>query len=402
MASAQDIAMPADVTDEAPLDRPRKAGIFLAVVAVAAAPMPGALLRWGGLPPQFGVFPPTVVGAPKPAFSWVVFLLAVAIALPMTAFLVAPQRFGFRGAPSAAGPRRSARLPWWFYAGAVINLASWALMWFGSLPLAAFAFIPQWWGFIVLIDGLTYARTATSLLSRAPKRLLAIGLESMVGWGLFEFINYYGAELWVYPINSIFPESFRRVWFLVSFSTVLPTVYVWSALLASFDGLARRYRGGSALVMRRKHHWICLAVGLGIMVLFGFFPFAIYPFLWVGPGLVFGSALELCGFWTPLRNLARGDASHLAVAALAALVNGFFWEMWNYGSKFFHPGAPTNPNYWFYDLPYVNRFHFFSEMPLLGYYGYLPYGIVAWFTWLISAGLFGVRVETDTGTAPRW
>lgn len=50
--------------------------------------------------------------------------------------------------------------------------------------------------------------------------------------------------------------------------------------------------------------------------------------------------------------------------ALAALVCGFLWELWNYGSL----------AKWHYSIPFVQRFPLF-EMPLLGYSGYLPFGI---------------------------
>jgi hypothetical protein len=50
--------------------------------------------------------------------------------------------------------------------------------------------------------------------------------------------------------------------------------------------------------------------------------------------------------------------------AISALLCGFFWEMWNYRSL----------AKWIYAVPYVNRFHLF-EMPILGYAGYLPFGM---------------------------
>ncbi len=61
----------------------------------------------------------------------------------------------------------------------------------------------------------------------------------------------------------------------------------------------------------------------------------------------------------------EGNWQHLWLAALAALVCGFFWEMWNYFSL----------AHWTYAVPFVQRFHLF-EMPLLGYAGYLPFGAV--------------------------
>ena len=51
-------------------------------------------------------------------------------------------------------------------------------------------------------------------------------------------------------------------------------------------------------------------------------------------------------------------------SALAALICGWFWEMWNFFSL----------TKWEYRVPFVNRFQVF-EMPLLGYAGYLPFGL---------------------------
>lgn len=50
--------------------------------------------------------------------------------------------------------------------------------------------------------------------------------------------------------------------------------------------------------------------------------------------------------------------------ALAALICGIFWELWNWKSL----------AHWEYALPFVHRFQLF-EMPLLGYAGYLPFGL---------------------------
>ena len=48
----------------------------------------------------------------------------------------------------------------------------------------------------------------------------------------------------------------------------------------------------------------------------------------------------------------------------AALVCGGWWELWNWQS------LPK----WIYTVPGVQRWHVF-EMPLLGYTGYLPFGL---------------------------
>ena len=49
---------------------------------------------------------------------------------------------------------------------------------------------------------------------------------------------------------------------------------------------------------------------------------------------------------------------------IAALVCGFFWELWNWHSE----------AKWIYTVPGVERWHLF-EMPALGYAGYLPFGL---------------------------
>ena len=60
-----------------------------------------------------------------------------------------------------------------------------------------------------------------------------------------------------------------------------------------------------------------------------------------------------------------------------------------------HPDATpiTNPNYWVYDIPYVNVIHIFAEMPLLGYMGYMPFGILAWLIFIWLGQLFGFSTE---------
>ena len=62
---------------------------------------------------------------------------------------------------------------------------------------------------------------------------------------------------------------------------------------------------------------------------------------------------------------AAGHAGAITlVLLLAALICGCFWEMWNVFSL----------EKWIYTVPFVDRFHIF-EMPLLGYAGYLPFGL---------------------------
>lgn len=89
-----------------------------------------------------------------------------------------------------------------------------------------------------------------------------------------------------------------------------------------------------------------------------------YPALWVSP-----LALQLVAPVRPgrpslVQEMARGDWRRAASWVIAALVCGFFWELWNW-----HSLAK-----WIYTVPGVERWHLF-EMPALGYAGYLPFGL---------------------------
>jgi hypothetical protein len=65
-----------------------------------------------------------------------------------------------------------------------------------------------------------------------------------------------------------------------------------------------------------------------------------------------------------LGDITEGNWVLVVASALAAVFCGWFWEMWNYCSL----------AKWQYSVPFVNRFHLFG-MPILGYAGYLPFGL---------------------------
>jgi hypothetical protein len=94
------------------------------------------------------------------------------------------------------------------------------------------------------------------------------------------------------------------------------------------------------------------------------FPDFLFPMLWIAPFLIITGVQLLCSEATLFRGLPHGDWRLVWLPALAALFCGFFWEMWNVNSL----------AHWEYSVPFVQRFHLF-EMPILGYAGYLPFGL---------------------------
>jgi hypothetical protein len=84
----------------------------------------------------------------------------------------------------------------------------------------------------------------------------------------------------------------------------------------------------------------------------------------VSPLLIVSSLQVLMDEPHVLMDIAAGDWHPAVTAALSALICGLFWEMWNVYSL----------ARWAYAVPLVHRFQIF-EMPILGYAGYLPFGL---------------------------
>lgn len=345
------------------------------------------------LPPDFGVFPPQYV-ADAPGFNLLVFcIIALAEILVITLYLI-PALFGFKKV--AAEPRsQTVALPIWFWIGLVVTLFFWWLMWsrvtiFGDLVY--YAFTPMWWGFIFVLDGLVYRYSnRQSLFASKPKTFLMTAIVSLAGWYLFEYFNYFALGNWYYP-NSTMPELSHQtivIIFLLAYTTVWPAIFQWYTLLNTCPRLVSRFSQGPKISLNGN---LLIWLGLIILVLMVFWPYPFFWALWIGPLLVFAGVLIRSNIWSPFSAMADGNWSPALLMALSAMLNGFFWEFWNYGSA--HPAEPvTNPNYWVYDIPYINVIHIFSEMPLLGYMGYMAFGVLAWVIFIWAGKVFGFNTD---------
>ncbi len=103
-----------------------------------------------------------------------------------------------------------------------------------------------------------------------------------------------------------------------------------------------------------------MASGAGLLLL-GVYPNQVFALLWISPLLILVSLQALLQEIHIFSPLTDGDWRFVLTSALAALVCGFFWEMWNCYSL----------AKWVYHVPFVQRFHIF-EMPILGYAGVSP------------------------------
>ena len=76
------------------------------------------------------------------------------------------------------------------------------------------------------------------------------------------------------------------------------------------------------------------------------------------------SVQAILGRDTIFAPIKDGNWRKIFLLAVSALICGFFWEMWNFLSL----------AKWIYSIPFVGEFKIF-EMPVLGFAGYLPFGL---------------------------
>ncbi len=189
------------------------------------------------------------------------------------------------------------------------------------------------------------------------------------------------------------PHASIVVLFLIAYSTVWPAIFEWYTLLNTFPALSVRFSNGPKLALPGN---LMLWGGLAMIFVTVFFPYPLFWVMWIGPLAVLSGTLIRNNIWSPFTAMAQGDWGPALLVALSSLCNGIFWELWNWGSNQPAGLAPTNPNYWIYDIPYVNVIHICAEMPILGYFGYLPFGILVWVFFIWIGKVLGVDTDLQS------
>jgi hypothetical protein len=272
------------------------------------------------------------------------------------------------------------RWPWHGWAGLLLLAVCWPLNW--GLPglRTHVLFFPLWLGYILVVDALTVRRRGDSLLLRSRRRFVGLFLVSAPAWWLFEVINW-RTQNWHYQGRELFSNLEYAFMATISFSTVIPAVFVTAEWLSGFSFI-RRFASVRPRPESSARRWLMLTAGVLLLALTLALPRYFFPFVWVAPYLITAAANGLLGHRTLEADAARGNMSpHLALA-LGALVCGFFWELWNFWS------FPR----WVYTVPFVGFARIF-EMPLLGYGGYLPFGLELFALYHLVSGLLGGRMD---------
>ena len=334
------------------------------VLLLLLAPLPGVLFR-GEPVVGYLEFPPLtryVVHAP---FSWLFFSA-------ITLFVVgACFPFMYRFFTYTTGPSKSLQafpFPWWGWTGLLVLLLTWFLAWnrFSFFaPFQRFTFFPFWLGYILVVNGLTFRRKGTCLLRSQPGRFIFLFLLSALFWWYFEYVNRF-VQNWYYHSGGDISAAEYIIHASVCFSTVLPAVLSTHQFLGTLSGLKIPFADWYRVNVRpgRKAGWFILACSFVSMAALVVFPDYLFPLVWIAPLFIIVGIQLVTGRPTIFFGLRRGDWQDIVLPAIAALICGFFWEMWNWKSL----------AHWQYSIPFVHRFQLF-HMPILGYAGYLPFGL---------------------------
>jgi len=299
-------------------------------------------------------------------FSWTIFLglsVLVAVTVGPVVLQVATSRVAERGSTNT-----TRAFPWWGWLGATLTVCFWVLAWNRFPWFATFqthTFTPLWVGYLLMINGWTFHRTGFCMMLDRPRFLLALFPASAVFWWCFEYLNRF-VQNWYYVGPQTFTPWEYVLHATISFSTVLPSVLSTMELLASMPVVTAGLKQLPPLRLSNRHRtsWGVLIVATVGLAGIGIFPGLLFPLVWVAPLLLITAMQMLGGQDTLFSRTEQGDWSSLWLGAVAALGCGLCWELWNWKSLV----------HWEYAIPSVHRFQLF-EMPLLGYAGYLPFGL---------------------------
>ncbi|HEV7449192.1 MAG TPA: hypothetical protein VGP13_01505 [Candidatus Paceibacterota bacterium] len=238
----------------------------------------------------------------------------------------------------------------------------WALAWSNAPLLSEYSFFPLWLGYIGSINAISELLYKDSLLKRLGWRFAWLFIISMPLWWFFEYLNTIVLN-WHYLYRPI-SELHYFLQSSIDFSTVIPAVLSVAFL---FEKIMRGRLDYKNATWPKSIAWISLIIGILAFALMPWRPDLLFPFVWLAPLLVLDPISYWLGFPSILGHLAHGKWSKVMAIALAALFTGFWWEMWNFWS---YPK-------WYYTIPYVGFLKVF-EMPMLGYGGYLFFGLIIW------------------------
>ena len=312
-------------------------------------------------------------------FNWAVFVaLAAVVGTVVGTFVRAawrnngPRSFFCKSGKDSASPFASARsrFHWWGWLGLAMFLGWLPVVWMRpawAAKLQVHSFAVMGFGHVLLMDALACRRGLASVFKANARGFLLLLPTSALFWWFFEYLNRFSRN-W-YFINMEDYTTFEYVFcFSLGCATILPSVLTTARWLGTF----RLFDDRSCMGMFRVDVRSCVArlllAAVSLVGLVGvvFAPSVLYPFLWLSPISALVLVDVLLGVPMGLEPLRDGNWSQVWRWAVAMLICGFIWETWGFWIEV----------RWVYTVPYLHRFCY-AEMPLIGFAGYLPFGVEA-------------------------
>ena len=258
----------------------------------------------------------------------------------------------------------------------------WPLNWMLEGLRTHILFFPLWLGYALTVDGLVYLRRGTSLLRRNWHAYVGLFLLSAPLWWLFELINWRTLN-WEYLGEQELSLLWGALLKTLSFSTVIPAVFGTAELVSTWGWVRRLGRGP---VLRPTPSLLAgfFLTGVLMFVLMMVWPRFFFPFIWLSLYFTFAAVNAALGYRSLSDFTAVGEWRAVVALMLGTLICGFFWEFWNY---YAYPK-------WIYHVEPFEILYIF-EMPLLGYGGYLTFGLELFALYHLLLGLFGLWALND-------
>jgi hypothetical protein len=263
----------------------------------------------------------------------------------------------------------------------------WTVSWLRIQPLSDHYFFPLWLGYILTIDAVLSLRSGTSPIDRSGVRVAWMFIASVPLWWIFEGFNSL-VRNWTYHL----PRSYSSLeYFLLAslaFSTVIPALLTTTELVRSFgknplQQLPALELAPQTLLVLHLCGW--LMAGLVVA-----WPNYAFPLVWISLIFILEPIVTWIGGHSVATYLRSGDWSPVFNLGVAGLLCGFFWEMWN---------VYALPK-WTYDVPHVDWLYVF-EMPVLGYGGYIPFGIEVFVIYALFRRLFPMTHAPEVPVSSR-
>jgi len=328
-----------------------------------ALPMAGVILA--GYPvPRYLEFPPETRYIHHGTFSRLAFLLySLFIGCSVLPLVIRGVRSLRRFMPLKPSVRP---FPWWGWLGMASGILAWILAWGRFQWFAGFqphTFFPLWISFIIVVNAAKYSRTGQCMMIDNTLFFILLFPLSASFWWFFEYLNRFTQNWYYLGVHYGAWKYFCLA--TLSFSTVLPAVLGVQDLLYSMRWIRDGYHGFPHINIKSLLPVAAVLIisGAGLACV-GIWSDFLFPLLWISPLLILVPLQALMGERHVLSETTEGNWGFVVSCAAAALFCGIFWEMWNYHSL----------SKWEYSIPFVQRFKIF-EMPILGYAGYLPFGL---------------------------